>query len=154
MRGHNQTIFFLERLQPDQLPKKPGAAYQWSTRLLGGLVIGLLGGLLVGLLVGLLFVGLLVGLGFGLIFGRLGAQLVELGANGQHYILRFWLARTHTFPWKAVPFLEAATARILLRRVGGGYSFTHRLLLDYFADLDAQGSPISTAVHPSPSPAP
>src|SRR6266446_1844028 len=33
--------------------------------------------------------------------------------------------RTHLFPWKAVPFLEDATARVLLRRVGGGYSFAH-----------------------------
>ncbi|HEY6410657.1 MAG TPA: hypothetical protein VIY29_24660, partial [Ktedonobacteraceae bacterium] len=74
--------------------------------------------------------GLLVGLVFGL--------LVGLTAAVQHYILRFWLSCTHTFPWKAVPFLDDATARILLRRIGGGYSFVHRLLLDYFADLDAQ----------------
>ncbi|HYU75307.1 MAG TPA: hypothetical protein VEL31_21780 [Ktedonobacteraceae bacterium] len=29
-----------------------------------------------------------------------------------------------------------ATERILLRKVGGGYIFIHRLLLDYFASLD------------------
>jgi hypothetical protein len=62
----------------------------------------------------------------------------------QHYILRFWLRYTHAFPLKAVPFLEDATMRILLRRVGGGYSFIHRLLLEYFADLDTQASPTST----------
>jgi hypothetical protein len=90
----------------------------------------------------------------GLVFRLLGGLVGGLGAAMQHYILRFWLARTHTFPWKAVPFLEDATARTLLRRVGGGYSFTHRLLLDYFADLDAQVSLTSTAVPPPPSPAP
>jgi hypothetical protein len=52
----------------------------------------------------------------------------------RYYTLRFWLARSGVFPWRAVPFLEDATARILLRRVGGGYSFVHRLLLDFFAD--------------------
>jgi hypothetical protein len=45
------------------------------------------------------------------------------------------LARSHYLPWRAPWFLEEGTARILLRRVGGGYSFPHRLLLDYFADL-------------------
>jgi TIR domain len=30
-------------------------------------------------------------------------------------------------------FLDDATSRILLRRIGGGYSFIHRRLLDYFA---------------------
>ncbi len=79
-----------------------------------------------------LFVGLLVGLYFGLC------------AFIQHYVLRFWLWRTNTFPWKAVPFLEDATTRILLRRVGGGYSFAHRLLLDHFADLGT-GSSQATA---------
>jgi hypothetical protein len=75
-----------------------------------------------------LFYALLIGLVLAFIFG--------LDAFLQHYILRFWLWRTHTFPLKVVPFLEDATARILIRRVGGGYSFTHRLLLDYFADLE------------------
>ena len=30
-----------------------------------------------------------------------------------------------------------AAERILLRKVGGGYIFVHRLLLDYFVSLDA-----------------
>lgn len=73
-----------------------------------------------------------------------------LGATMQHYTLRFWLWRTHYFPWKAVPFLEDATTRILLRRVGGGYSFVHRLILDYFADLEP---PALTAAATQPPPA-
>jgi hypothetical protein len=51
----------------------------------------------------------------------------------RHAVLRLLLQRTHTFPLKAVPFLEDAKTRILLRREGGGYSFMHRLLLEYFA---------------------
>ncbi|GCE29533.1 hypothetical protein KDA_50170 [Dictyobacter alpinus] len=54
----------------------------------------------------------------------------------QHYTLRFWLWALHLFSCNTVSFLEDATARMLLRRVSGGYSFTRRLLLDYFADLD------------------
>jgi energy-coupling factor transporter ATP-binding protein EcfA2 len=120
--------------------------------LLGGLNVGLRG-LLIGLGVGLLN-GLIIGLGSGMLSGQFPGQPNELvlrqrtgvvkldvglfDAAVQPYLVRFWLARSGVFPWRAVPFLEDATARILLRRVGGGYQFTHRLLLDYFADLDAQ----------------
>jgi hypothetical protein len=70
-----------------------------------------------------------------------------------HYVIRLRLARSHTFPWHATQFLEEATARILLRRVGGGYSFPHRLFLDYFADLAPTASTASLAAHPAqPSP--
>jgi hypothetical protein len=69
----------------------------------------------------------------------------------QGYILRFLLWQTHTFPWKAEPFLEDATTRILLQRFGGGYySFIHRLLLDYFADLGEHLSLPSTAEPSTP----
>jgi hypothetical protein len=51
----------------------------------------------------------------------------------RHYLLRGLLAKSQTFPWQARHFLDDATARVLLRRVGGGYGFVHRRLLDYFA---------------------
>ena len=72
----------------------------------------------------------------GLLYGFILGLFFGIGAFLQHYILRFWFWRTHTFPLKAVSFLEDATTRILLQRVGGEYSFTHRLLLEYFAHLD------------------
>jgi hypothetical protein len=52
----------------------------------------------------------------------------------RHYILRLRLASSHTFPLHARHFLDDVTARVLLRRQGGGYGFVHRRLLDYFAD--------------------
>lgn len=54
----------------------------------------------------------------------------------RHVVLRWVLHMRQVFPWHAQAFLNDATARILLRRVGGGYSFIHRLLLEYFAHLD------------------
>ena len=59
----------------------------------------------------------------------------------RHVVLRWLLYRRHVFPWYAQVFLNDATARILLRRVGGGYSFIHRLLLEYFANLDDGNAP-------------
>lgn len=39
-------------------------------------------------------------------------------------------------PWIYPHFLDYAAERILLRKVGGGYIFVHRLLLEYFASAD------------------
>ncbi len=104
--------------------------------MVGGLVFRAEGLLGISLVVGLV-IGLVAGLGVGLYDG--------LGTAIKHYILRFWLWRTHAFPWRAVSFLDDATARILLRHVGEGYSFTHDLLREHFADLNTQASPTSTA---------
>jgi serine/threonine protein kinase len=77
-------------------------------------------------------------LGYGLFLGVSGALLIYMLTGGlavlRHYTIRFLLWRSHAFPGPAPQFLDDATARFLLRRVGGGYSFTHRLLLDHFAD--------------------
>jgi GTPase SAR1 family protein len=120
MRMHNQTNFYLEYLQTDWLPERRRPFYQWSVGLVAGLVVGLLGGLLV-----------LLGFWLGIVV--------------QHFILRLWLWGTGLFPWNAHQFLDDAVARILLRRVGKGYTFTHSLLQDCFTDLDS-GLPI-TATH-------
>ena len=83
-----------------------------------------------------------IGLNFGLHYGWFlalsGGLLVWVTIGGltvlRHYIIRFLLALSQTFPWRARAFLDSATAHILLKRVGGGYSFVHRRLLDYCAD--------------------
>jgi hypothetical protein len=35
-----------------------------------------------------------------------------------------------------IRFLDYAAERVFLRKVGGGYIFTHRLLMEYFATLE------------------
>ena len=69
----------------------------------------------------------------------------------RHYTLRLLLARSHTFPLRAQRFLDDACARVLLRRVGGGYGFVHRRLLDYFADTTLLPTDASEAAHQAPS---
>jgi eukaryotic-like serine/threonine-protein kinase len=80
-----------------------------------------------------LLTGLIVGLGAGI-----GAGLgVALDAGGSaclsHYILRLLLIRNGSTPRKYDEFLDYAAKRILLRKVGGGYMFIHRMLLEWFA---------------------
>jgi GTPase SAR1 family protein len=90
-----------------------------------GLVFGLLGELSFGLLGGL-FSGLVFGLHFG---GR---------ACIQHIVLRIMLWRNGSAPLNYARFLDYTAGRIFLRKVGGGYIFVHRLLLEYFASLEPE----------------
>ena len=74
-------------------------------------------------------------------------------ASLQHLVLRRPLVRNRAAPWKYVEFLDEATDRLFLRKVGGGYVFVHRLLLDYFADLPrgeaAEMTPPTTSASPA-----
>jgi hypothetical protein len=79
---------------------------------------------------------LFLGISFGLIIGLIFALLLGLEAFSAHFLLRYRLARSHHLPWRLKPFLDEAAERLLLHKIGGGYIFAHRLLLDYFA---AQG---------------
>jgi WD40 repeat protein len=56
----------------------------------------------------------------------------------QHYFLRSMLYVRGDAPWNYGRFLDYAARRVFLRKVGGGYIFVHRLLLDYFAGLKAE----------------
>jgi DNA polymerase III delta prime subunit len=53
----------------------------------------------------------------------------------QHMVLRFVLVYQRHIPWNYERFLDEASERLLLRKVGGGYIFVHRLLLEYLASL-------------------
>jgi hypothetical protein len=76
--------------------------------------------------------GMTIGIAFGLTFGLFFGGLAFI----QHFILRFILYKSGCIPYNLVRFLDYAVDRILLRKVGGGYIFIHRLLLEYFAALE------------------
>jgi eukaryotic-like serine/threonine-protein kinase len=59
----------------------------------------------------------------------------------QHYVLRALLVRSNNIPWKYADFLDFAVEHVLMQRVGSGYIFMHRSLLEYFADLHS--APVS-----------
>lgn len=125
---------FSERIS-ERLPIEPNQAIQSTGR--RALRIGIMG-VLVSMLVSvllsvhgifsLLTVGLAVGLSFGLVYG--GAVYIN------HYVLRFIFWRIGVLPWNYSDFLDYATDRCLLRKIGGGYIFIHRLLLEYFDSLE------------------
>jgi hypothetical protein len=115
---------------------------------LAGLLVGLLGSLLAGGEVrqpGEVALRVLARMGGWLIFGlplALAAGLVYGGyACLSHGALRLVLWRTGALPLDCVPFLEYGVERVLLRRVGGGYMFVHRLLQEHFATAGAPDAP-------------
>ncbi|MFB2976566.1 protein kinase [Microseira sp. BLCC-F43] len=96
------------------------------------LVFGLIGFLALALAAALLrwrilFWGIF-GMGFGLVAGG-GEACVK------HFILRVILYCNGCIPWNYSRFLDYATERIFLQKVGGGYIFVHRLLLEHFAQM-------------------
>jgi hypothetical protein len=74
-------------------------------------------------------------LSIGLLFGELFALWNGGFAYLKHYVLRFLLWRNNYAPWSYIRFLDHAVERVFLRKVGGGYIFTHRLLMEHFAAL-------------------
>ena len=98
-----------------------GSAFVLVKGLIAGLIAGLIGWLVSGLVLGL-------------VLGLLGGPVAII----KHYALRFWLwqARCTPAPWQYLGFFDDTVDQLLLRKVGGGYIFIHRLLLDYFASLE------------------
>lgn len=86
--------------------------------------------------------GLIIGLSTGLLAGFLNGGLACL----RHYVLRFLLWRDGSIPWNYPHFLDYAAESILLGKVGGGYIFIHRLLLEYFASLESTPKPDAARV--------
>ena len=82
---------------------------------------------------------------WGLIYAAIPALAVGLSCGGaayvQHFVLRFLLWCTRSTPFNYPRFLDYAAERILLRKVGGGYIFVHRLLLEYLASLAEKQDP-------------
>jgi adenylate kinase family enzyme len=53
----------------------------------------------------------------------------------RHIQLRLFLSFRHHAPWNYARFLDYASDRIFLQKVGGGYIFVHRMLLEHFARM-------------------
>ena len=82
-----------------------------------------------------LFLGMLAGLFLGPFIGLVQGLSSGLDVFVKHFVLRFILWLRDDLPWDLIAFLDEATERLLLRRVGRSYIFVHRILLDYFAEL-------------------
>ncbi len=67
----------------------------------------------------------------------LGVVVISAGGFAciQHFTLRIICWSRGYSPWNYCRFLEYATERLFLQRVGGQYRFVHNLLQEYFTEL-------------------
>nr|WP_277879051.1 NACHT domain-containing protein [Leptolyngbya sp. FACHB-711] len=113
------------------------------TSLRNGLFIGLIYGLIYGLIFGLIFgpiYGLIDGLCLVLIYGLILGLVFGLKYGGiaciQHLTLRQLLHEKGRIPQNYAKFLDFASDRLLMKKIGGGYVFFHRMLLEHFARMN------------------
>jgi hypothetical protein len=119
----------------------PNEGIQRSWR--SALYFGLIGGI-AGIILGLWqepILGLALALNLGVLLGMAYGGDAYL----HHLIVRRSLFRAGAAPLLYSLFLEAMTERLLLRRSGSSFLFTHRLLRDYLSDLH-QRAPEAEAV--------
>ena len=56
----------------------------------------------------------------------------------KHLVLRVMLWRNGDIPTNYAKVLDHASNLILMRKVGGGYIFVHRYLLEHFAAIEEE----------------
>ncbi|MEQ9234758.1 hypothetical protein [Coleofasciculus sp. E2-BRE-01] len=75
---------------------------------------------------------------FGLIVGLIFRLISGGNACIKHFSLRLILYCNNYIPWNYAHFLDYATDRIFLQKVGGGYIFIHRMLMEHFAQMELE----------------
>jgi hypothetical protein len=102
-----------------------------------GIVASARNAIIFGSTIGLIW-GLAYGLRGGLFYGLLSGLIGGATACIQHYVLRFVLHTEGYVPFKYSQFLNYATDRLFLQKVGGGYIFVHRMLMEHFAEMSPE----------------
>ena len=114
----------------------------WRTLLSAG-IAALVGGAVNGAIIGIVYslmLGWQLGILYALTYGFLGGSVAGFIFGGgqaciKHLVLRLMLYRKGRIPWNYSRFLNYAAEHVFLQKVGGGYIFIHRLVLEHFAHL-------------------
>jgi hypothetical protein len=72
----------------------------------------------------------------GVFIGLILAMKSGGAAYIQHFTLRQILFKKGCIPWNYAKFLDFASEHLLMKKIGGGYVFFHRMLLEHFAQMD------------------
>ena len=92
----------------------------------------------IGGLVSLIFNSFINGAKLGLLVGGVMGCFLSLVpgiACIQHFTLRLILFIKNNAPWNYSNFLNYSTERLFIQKVGGGYIFIHRMLMEHFAQM-------------------
>jgi DNA polymerase III delta prime subunit len=140
--GLTAGLFEWLAIQRDKSSIVPKEDVPSATRnvLAGGLVSTIFWGFMYAYTLGVLFsfldrqdLGVWAGILLGVTLGLVVALRTGGGAYLQHRALLTVLYLKDFAPWRYAEFLDNAAERLFLRKVGRGYIFVHRLLLEHFA---------------------
>ncbi len=120
-------ILFLRDTQTSNRSIKLSIRYSLTASLIYGLFVAQISWLGMGVVAW--------GLNWGVLFGILGGLSCGGHFIAKHYVLRVVLWWKNFTPWNYNRFLDYCYERIFLRKVGDGYIFIHRMLLEHFASL-------------------
>ncbi|MEA5620550.1 NACHT domain-containing protein [Cronbergia sp. UHCC 0137] len=121
------TTFFLPREKSGLSPEKSNLSNQGIRNyFINASIVGITSGLIIGVISGYT-----KGISFGLIFWLIS----EGAACVQHFSLRLVLYLNGYIPCDYTKFLNYATDRTILQRVGGSYRFIHSLLQEHFLNM-------------------
>ena len=101
----------------------------WQS-LKNGAILAIVGSALLATLFAFLGLPSFEGAALGLLLG-----MFALEATVKHFFLRLVLFVSGWSPWNYAKFLNYSVNSVLLQRIGGGYIFVHRSLLEHFASL-------------------
>lgn len=104
--------------------------------LTSGLIFEVISGPIWAVYFGSLYSGSLAGPVLGFYFGVFAGADYGSVASIQHFALRLIIYFQGFAPWNYAQFLDHAAERVFLHKVGGGYIFVHRLLMEHFAAMD------------------
>lgn len=131
-------VMIATQAQEPAIRKKPNQGI-WRS-LLNSLRLGFLAGLPTMILGGFASTVMAEGWVGGVALGYLAASIVfgvglvkGGGAFVKHFALRFLLYYGKALPFFLRPWLDYCVDHLFLRRIGGGYTFVHRMLLEHFA---------------------
>ena len=140
--GAGLVAWFITGFQSNQLQMSSGINEKVYRSLRNGLSMGLVGGIIAICLVGIAFypVGFNLEDGAPALFNFIPMAVSVFFVYGgsvalQHFVLRRELIHKKIIPTQLVDLLQEGVKLGILQRVGGGFIFIHRYLLEYFAGL-------------------
>ncbi|MBP0015134.1 MAG: NACHT domain-containing protein [Roseofilum sp. SBFL] len=104
--------------------------------------VGIATALLFGAICGVIIAALVEGLGLGLMISLiLGTVLAGLGilislSSLRKFMLRYQLYREDLMPWDNQRFLNYASSKGLIQKIGDRYQFPHQLIQEHFAQIE------------------
>ncbi len=149
-------VFSGFRRSPREMKTTPNQGIRlslWNAAWVGPVVLLILGPPLAG---GLAFLNGPAGAVRGLLAALTFALLASLWHGGldalSHYVLRYMLSREGALPWNLAGFLDYAALELgFLQKVGGGYMFVHRYLLEHFATMGEGPATARASEEPAPA---